>query len=71
MSLTNDNMHLAARLWQAVLDASRVPEHQFEISMSSPDPVARRQAVEGLFPAKPSLPKVQFRGGIWMKSGMP
>jgi hypothetical protein len=67
MPLTNDNLHLAKRLWQAVLDASRVPESRLELSMASPDPVARRRAIEELLSSSFSLPHVKFRGGEWAK----
>lgn len=48
MALTNDNLYLASRLWQAVLDASQVPESQLEIAMHIPDPVERMHFVEDL-----------------------
>ena len=80
MPLTNDNMHLAARLWQAVLDAFQMPEHQLEISMSTPDPVQRMHFVQDLLlgqegreylekEVRHHLPEVQFRGGDWMPKG--
>jgi hypothetical protein len=68
MPLSNDNMHLAARLWQAVLDSSQVPEHQLEIAMSTPDPVTRMHYLEDLL-VQFQLPEVRFCGGDWMGKG--
>ena len=44
--MSDDELRFASwRLWQAVLDASQVPEHLLAIAMKNPDPVARQQAV--------------------------
>ena len=57
--MSDDELRFATwRLWQAVLDASQVPEHLLAIAMKNPDPVARQQAVRELFSPDHVLPGI-------------